>query len=326
MRRPDVDIAREVLNAEGNALLRLAERLDADAFGRATELLLHMNGHAVVAGMGKSGHIAAKIAATLASTGTPAFHLHPSEAMHGDLGMLKAGDVLVAFSQSGSTEEVLNLLPYVKRLHIPIIALTGNGGSPLARSADVVLLTSIETEACPLNLAPTTSTTSQLGMGDALAMTLMERRGFTADDFAMRHPLGALGKRLLMRVSDLMHTGDENPVIGQEAPLRAAISTMTGKRLGTVSVVDDAGKLTGIFCDGDLRRLFDRLNGQVDATRPISEFMIRNPRFTMPDMLGVKAVDLMETHKITVLPVLDDERHPIGTIHLHDLIRAGITP
>ncbi|CAN5227876.1 KpsF/GutQ family sugar-phosphate isomerase [soil metagenome] len=322
----DAAIARDVLEAESCALKALKDALDPSALGRALDLIMACPSQIVVTGMGKSGHIAAKIAATLASTGTPAFFLHPGEALHGDLGMITAANVVIAFSQSGATDEIVNLLPYISRLRAPLIAITGNADSPLAKYAEVILLSRVEQEACPLNLAPTTSTTAQLALGDAVAMALMKRRGFTPDDFAVRHPLGVLGKRLLIHVSDLMHSGDEVPVIEESAPLRAAITRMTGKRLGAVNMIDAHGKLSGIFCDGDLRRLFDKLDGHVDVQRPVSDVMIRNPKHCHPDMLGVKAVDMMETYKITVLPVVDRDGRPVGMIHLHDLIRAGISP
>ncbi len=322
----DLRAGREVLLAEGDALRSLGESLDEESFGRAIDILIDCPAQIVLTGMGKSGHIAAKIAATLASTGSPAFFMHPGEALHGDLGMLTPQSVVVAFSQSGATDEVVNLLPYIKSLTIPLIAITGNEDSVLGRRADVVLSSRVDQEACPLNLAPTTSTTLQLALGDAVAIALMNRRGFGPEDFALRHPLGSLGRRLLVKVSDLMHREEENPTIHQDSPLHEAISKMTGKRLGAVSVINGAGKLSGIFCDGDLRRLFGRMKGKIDSSKPIGEFMIKNPKRTRPDILGAKAVDEMETHSITVLPVVDDSDRPIGMIHLHDLIRAGISP
>lgn len=322
----DLAAARDALLAESKAIARLADCLDGHAFGRAVDRILACKAQTILTGMGKSGHIAAKIAATLASTGTPAFFMHPAEALHGDLGMLTAHNVIVALSQSGSTEEVVSLIPYIKRLGIPLVALTGNRNSPLAKNADVVLPTEVDHEACPLNLAPTTSTTLQLALGDALAVALMKRRGFTPEDFAMRHPLGALGRRLLVHVSDLMHTGEENPIVADTATLRDAILQISSKRLGAVSVIGPDGRLVGILCDGDVRRLLQSTAGILDMNLPVRDYMIHNPRRTSPDTLGVKAVDLMETHKITVLPVLDDDQRPAGMIHLHDLIRAGITP
>lgn len=321
----DLAAAREVMTSEAEAITRLAASLDEKIFGAAVDLLARCKSQVVVTGMGKSGHIAAKTAATFASTGTPSFYLHPGEALHGDLGMITQDNVVVAFSQSGATDEILNILPYLKTLHIPIVAITGAAKSALAQQATIVLLTNVESEACPLNLAPTNSTTAQLALGDALAIALMKRRGFTADDFAMRHPLGALGRRLLVHVSDLMQSGDANPTVHMNEPLHAAINCMTRLRLGSVSVIGDDGRLVGIFCDGDLRRLFQKLDGKVDAKQPIGQFMTANPRRVTPDTLGVKCVDLMEQFKITVMPVVDDDTRPIGMIHLHELIRAGIT-
>jgi arabinose-5-phosphate isomerase len=311
-----------VLREEAGVLARVADALDTAAFDAAVALLLAARAHVIVSGIGKSGHIGAKIAATLASTGTPAFFLHPAEAVHGDLGMLTRDNVLLAISHSGTTEEVLNLLPYAVHHGIPVVAITGNPLSPLAEKASVVLHLGIEKEACPLNLAPMSSTVAQLAVGDALAAALMRARGFQAEDFALRHPLGTLGKRLLIRVRDLMTSGADNPVIHQDQPLRAAISAMTGKRLGAVSMVDDDGVLAGIFCDGDLRRLFEREG--LNPDRPMADVMIRNPRRIGPDVPGVKAVDLMETAKITVLPVVDEDDRPVGMIHLHQLIQSGI--
>ncbi len=321
----DLREARRAIEAEAEALRALGEGLDEEAFGRAVDLLERCAAQVALTGIGKSGHIAAKIAATFASVGVPAFFLHPAEALHGDLGMLTASNTVLALSQSGATDELLSMLPYLKRSRIPLIAITGREDSPLARQADVTLLTRVEKEACPLNLAPTTSTTAQLALGDALAVALMRRRGFTQEDFAMRHPLGALGRRLLMRVRDFMYTGFDNPVIPDTAPLREAIDQMTTKRLGAVSVVDAEGRLAGIFCDGDLRRLLQRAGEPLDPGRPVAEFMIRNPKTTTPDTPGAKAVDIMETWRITVLPVVDESRRVVGMIHLHDLVRAGIT-
>ncbi len=321
----DAEAGRAVLRREAEAVQRLAEELDAAAFGRAIDAIMACKGLVVVTGIGKSGHIAAKVSATLASTGTPSFYLHPAEALHGDQGAITAQSVLLAFSQSGATDEVLAILPYAKRLGVPLIAITGKGGSPLAEQADVVLHTPVPSEADPLNLAPTASTVAQLAMGDAVAVALMRRRGFTPEDFAIRHPLGALGRRLLVRVSDLMNTGARNPVVREDAPLSEAIRELTHKRLGAVSIVDESGALVGVFTDGDLGRLFFKLQGVFDTNSPIRDYMIRTPKYVTPETLGVKAVDLMETYKITALPVLDAERHPVGMIHEHDLIRLGIT-
>lgn len=309
-----------VLELEASALARLAKDFDAEAFDRAAALMLDAPAHVVVTGIGKSGHIGAKIAATLASTGTPSFFLHPAEAVHGDLGMLTRDNVVLALSHSGTTEEVLNLLAYIQFHRIPLIVITGAANSPLAEKATVVLRYDLDKEACPLNLAPTASTIMQMALGDALAGALMRLRGFTDEDFAMRHPLGTLGRRLLMRVADMMVTGEENPVMPHTARLREAISRMM--RLGAVSFVDDEGKLAGIFCDGDLRRLFQR--GGADPDAPMTGIMIRNPKRIGEDALCTKAVDVMTEYKISVLPVVDHEMRPVGMIDLKMLTRAGI--
>lgn len=320
----DIAVCREVLHSEAGVLQKLAAALDAESFGRAVDLILSCEAQVVVTGMGKSGHIGAKIAATLASTGSPAFFMHPGEALHGDLGMITRKNVVLALSQSGASDEVLHLMPYIKHLRVPLIAVTGKCNSPLAEKADVVLCTAIDQEACPLNLAPTSSTTAQLALGDALAIALMKRRGFTPDDYAMRHPLGALGRKLLLKVSDVMHTGVENPIVPEATPLHAAILVLAQKRWGAISIVDSEGKLAGIFTNGDLSRLFTKLHGEFDTSTPISTYMIRSPKFVTPETLGVKAIDMMETYKITALPVLDRDRVPVGIVHEHDLVRLGL--
>lgn len=316
--------AARVLRAEGEALTRAAASLDAAAVERALDLLHEAKPPVVVTGMGKSGHIAAKVAATMASTGTPAFHLHPGEAMHGDLGMVPHGSTVLAFSQSGATEEVLNLLPYLRSHGAKLIVVTGQAASPLAQAADVVLSSRIEEEACPFNLAPTTSTALQLALGDALALSLMKRRGFGPEDFAIRHPLGALGKRLLMRVADLMKKGETVPVAPVDGTLQQAVDAMNKGMLGAVAIVESDGRLAGFFTDGDFRRLWCARN-TIDVSTPIRDVMIRNPKRVHPDMLGVKAVDLMEQYKITTLPAVDDDGRVVGMIHLHQLVEAGIT-
>lgn len=312
-----------VLRAEGAALLALADRLDRAAFVNAVELLHRAPAPVVVTGMGKSGHIAAKVAATLASTGTPAFRLHPGEALHGDLGMVPPGAAVLAFSQSGATEEVTSLLPYFRSHNNRLVAVTGNARSPLGEAAEVLLLTQIDEEACPHNLAPTTSTTAQLALGDALAMALMRRRGFGAEDFAIRHPLGALGRRLLMKVEDVMKRGDAVPFVTPEATLQTAVDAMNRGRLGCIAIVDAQRHLLGIFTDGDLRRLWVR-ERTLRSDTPIGDVMIRNPKRVQADTLGVKAVDLMEDFKITVLPAVDADGRLVGMVHLHDLVALGI--
>ncbi|MFN3785889.1 MAG: KpsF/GutQ family sugar-phosphate isomerase [Thiothrix sp.] len=312
-------LAKAVIETEITALQALPARLDA-AFLHACEAILACRGRVIVTGMGKSGHIGNKIAATLASTGTPAFFLHPGEASHGDLGMIVNGDVLIALSNSGTSEEILAILPVIRRLDITIIAMTGNPQSPLARAADFHIDTSVEKEACPLGLAPTSSTTAALVMGDALAVALLEARGFTANDFARSHPGGRLGKRLLVHVRDVMHTGTAIPLVAPEVSLQHAILEMTRKKLGMTAVAAEDGTLLGIFTDGDLRRSFEK---GLDLQQPISALMTRQCRSIDQDSLAVEALNLMQTHAITVLPVVQDAR-VIGIIHMHDLLRAGI--
>ncbi len=309
-----------VLRLEAQALDQLAGRIEGEAFSGACRAILACDSHVVVTGMGKSGHIGAKVAATLSSTGTPAFFLHPAEAVHGDLGVLTPRNVVLAISHSAATEEVLNLLPYIAHHGIPLIVVCGNQEGPLARKADVVLSYSLEQEACPLNLAPTASTIAQMALCDALAGALMEARGFTDEDFALRHPLGTLGRRLLVRVGDLMATGADNPVMHESATLGETIPRMA--QLGAVSFVDDTGKLTGIFCDGDLRRLVGR--GGAPPTTIMAELMIANPKRVSPETSGTKVVDFLQEHRIGVLPVVDEQGRPVGMIDLKTLHRAGL--
>lgn len=315
------ELGREVLEIEAAAVERLIERIGED-FARACELMLACRGRVVVTGMGKSGHIGNKIAATLASTGTPAFFVHPGEASHGDLGMITGGDVVFALSNSGETAEVVTLLPLIKRLGVPLVAMTGKPGSSLARTADVHLDVSVAKEACPLNLAPTASTTAALAMGDALAVALLEVRGFTHEDFARSHPGGSLGRRLLLQVSDLMHTGPALPRVNPDVPLREALLEMTRKGLGMTAVVDETGRLLGIYTDGDLRRTLDR---QVDVHgTPVREVMTGTPRTGHADMLAGEALAMMEKHKINALLVVDGDGRLVGALNMHDLLRAGI--
>ena len=311
--------ARLVLEAESCAIRELIDRLDS-SFEEAVGLIAGCSGRIVTSGVGKSGIICQKIAATLSSTGTPAFFMHPAEAIHGDIGMLTEGDVMIALSNSGETEEIMRLLPFVKRLGVPLIAMVGSVGSSLAREGDVVLDVSIREEACPLGLAPTASTTAALAMGDALAMALVERRGFSAEQFAARHPGGNLGKRFL-RVRDLMHTGDRLPRVPLEAPLEEVILEIDSKGFGTTSVVDGAGRLVGIITDGDLRRLWRRDRG-LEARA--ADAMTPNPRTIDADELAAAALELMERYHITSLLILDGDRRPDGIIHLHDLWRTQL--
>ncbi|MEO8445429.1 MAG: KpsF/GutQ family sugar-phosphate isomerase [Gammaproteobacteria bacterium] len=312
---------RRVLEIEAAAVASLAPRLDA-RFDRACQLCLDCRGRVVVTGMGKSGHIAGKVAATLASTGTPAFFVHPGEASHGDLGMITANDLLIAISNSGETDEIVKLLPLLKRLGIPLIMLTGNARSTLADSATVVLDIGVREEACPLNLAPTASTTAALAMGDALAVALLESRGFTREDFALAHPGGSLGRRLLLRVDDLMHTGDGVPRVSPETPLAKGLVEMTRKGLGMTAIIDAGNKLAGIFTDGDLRRVLDR---GIDVHRtPMSEVMTVNCRTIAPGVLAAEAVYMLEHYKINALLVVDDQQKVVGALNVHDLLRAGV--
>ena len=316
-----VSLASRVLDIESRAVSHLRARL-GEEFACACRLCLDTEGRVVVTGMGKSGHIAGKIAATLASTGTPAFFMHPAEASHGDLGMITRQDLLLALSYSGETQEVVTLLPLVKRLGARLISMTGRPGSTLARAADAHLDVSIGEEACPLNLAPTASTTAMLAMGDALAVALLESRGFTAEDFALSHPGGSLGKKLLLRVEDVMHTGSEIPAVGAEATLSRGLMEMSRKGLGMTAVTDADGKLLGVFTDGDLRRAFD---ANIDVHRTAMDaVMHRGAITTRADAMAAEAVLVMEENKITGLLVVDDEHRLIGALNIHDLFRAGV--
>jgi len=313
-------LAERVLRIEADAILGVIPRVD-ERFERAVEMMRACAGRIVVTGIGKSGLVGRKIAATLASTGTPAYFLHPAEGMHGDVGMLARGDLVVALSNSGETNEMLAILPPLKRLGVPIVLLTGNPKSTLARQSDVVLDVSVAEEACPLNLAPTSSTTAALALGDALAMVLLELRGLRPEDYAALHPAGALGWRALFRVGDLMHTGEAMPAVSEAASLREAIQEMTRKGLGMTIVVGADGRLVGIITDGDLRRLHMR-GGSFD-TLLAGEAATRGPRTIGADDLAAKALEIMEG-KITSLIVVDESQRPRGVIHLHDILRAKI--
>ncbi len=310
-----------VLETEAEALHGLRDRI-GDAFVAACRHMLACSGRIVVVGMGKSGHIGGKIAATLASTGTPAFFVHPGEASHGDLGMITTQDVVLALSNSGETDEILTILPIIKRLDVPLVALTGNPASALGRQATVCLDVSVAREACPLGLAPTASTTAALAMGDALAVALLEARGFGADDFARSHPAGRLGRRLLLLVDDLLHTGSDLPVISESARVAEALFEMSAKRLGMTAVVDEHGELTGIFTDGDLRRGLDR-DIDVHNTR-VADAMTRDCKTVAPGTLAAEALQMMQTHKINALLVVDEQRRPVGALNIHDLLRSGV--
>lgn len=316
-----VGYGRRALETELAGLSRLRERLDA-SFAAACRVLLACQGRVVVTGMGKSGHVAGKIASTLASTGTPAFFLHPGEAGHGDLGMITRQDVLLALSNSGETAEVLTLLPQLKRLGVPLIALTGRLESPLAQAANVTIDVSVEQEACPHNLAPTASTTAALAMGDALAVAVLEARGFSAEDFARSHPVGNLGRRLLLRVEDLMRRGDAVPRVGPEELLAAGLMEMSRKGLGMTAVVGGNDEVLGVFTDGDLRRALD---AHVDVHQiRMQQAMTRGGHSIGPRELAAAAAHLMETHRITALLVVDAEHRLVGALNVHDLMRAGV--
>lgn len=314
-------LARQVLDIEADALRTTSSRLDA-GFADAVHLILACSGRVVVSGMGKSGHIGGKIAATLASTGTPAFFMHPGEASHGDLGMITQNDVVLALSNSGESNEIVCIVPLIKRRGAKLIAMTGNPHSTLAREADAHLNAAVDKEACPLNLAPTASTTAALALGDALAVALLDARGFSADDFARSHPGGSLGRRLLVHVRDVMHSGDELPKINRDASLKTALLEMTKKGLGMTAVVDAAGKVAGVFTDGDLRRALEHALDLQQAR--VSDLMTPNPKTIGADELAVAAVERMETLKINGLLVVDADNTLVGALNMHDLLKAGV--
>lgn len=314
-------LGRAVIELEAAAVGALAERVDVN-FAKACKLIVKAEGRVVVVGMGKSGHIGGKIAATLASTGTPAFFVHPGEAGHGDLGMITRGDVVLAISNSGETAEILTILPIIKRMKVALIAMTGNAESSLGRQADVVINIGVEKEACPLNLAPTSSTTATLAMGDALAVALYKSRGFTEEDFARSHPGGQLGRRLLLYVSDIMHRGDDIPLVTEDASLRAALLEITSKGLGMTGVIDAQQRLCGIYTDGDLRRTLNQGTDVYSAR--IRDVMTRNPKTTRADRLAAEIVELMQSKSINGLFVVDEDNRVVGALNMHDLLRAGI--
>ncbi len=317
-----IDVARNTLKIEADAVLALHDRINGE-FCRAVELILACKGRLVISGMGKSGLICQKIAATMASTGTPALFLHPAEGIHGDLGMLMKGDVVLAVSNSGETEEIVRILPVIKRLGLKLIAMSGNPASTLARAGDVSLDISVDKEACPLGLAPTASTTATLAMGDALAVALLQEKDFQAEDFALFHPGGALGKRLLLRVEDLMHTGDAIPLVTQTTTVKDALFEITNKKLGITGVVDEHNELLGVFTDGDLRRC---LEDEHSLEHLMDQVMSRHPKRVLRFNLAAKALQLMEEYSITSLFVFEHEEDatPVGIIHLHDLLKAGV--
>jgi arabinose-5-phosphate isomerase len=316
-----IQLGLAVIEMEAQAVSALLSRIDEN-FVKACQYILACKGRVVVIGMGKSGHIGSKIAATLASTGSPAFFVHPGEASHGDLGMITKKDVVMVISNSGETEEILTILPLIKRLGVPLMTLTGNPSSTLAQAADVNIDISVEHEACPLGLAPTSSTTATLAMGDALAISLLETRGFTAEDFARSHPGGRLGRRLLLLIKDIMHTGAAIPSVRDSVRLSDALVEMTKKGLGMTAIVDDRQRLSGIFTDGDLRRALDR---KVDVHEElISRVMTRNCKTVSPEMLAAEALQVMETYKINALLVVDKGKTVVGALNMHDLLKAGV--
>ena len=315
------ELAKNVINIEQQAIAELLQYVD-DCFERACQLMFDCQGRVIVIGMGKSGHIGGKIAATLASTGTPAFFVHPGEASHGDLGMITKDDVVLTISNSGETGEVLAIIPVIKRIGAKLISMTGNTSSTLAKLADTHVCIKVTTEACPLGLAPTSSTTATLVMGDALAVALLNARGFTADDFALSHPGGSLGKRLLLRLSDIMHKGDRLPVISQNALIKDALVEMSLKGLGMTAIVDNNNQLIGLFTDGDLRRILDL---KIDIHQDnIATVMTKYPTVAQADMLAAQALNIMEDKKINGLIIVDDKQVPIGAMNMHDLLSSGV--
>ena len=314
-------LARNVINIEQQAITELLQYID-NSFEQACQLMFNCQGRVIVIGMGKSGHIGGKIAATLASTGTPAFFVHPGEASHGDLGMITKDDVVLTISNSGETGEVLAIIPVIKRLGSKLISMTGNTDSTLAKLSDTHVCIKVSTEACPLGLAPTSSTTATLVMGDAIAVALLNARGFTADDFALSHPGGSLGKRLLLRLSDIMHQGDRLPVVSDDAFIKDALVEMSLKGLGMTAVINEKDQLVGLFTDGDLRRILDlQINIHQDK---ISTVMTKSPTVANADMLAAQALNIMEEKKINGLVVVDDKLKPIGAMNMHDLLKSGV--
>ncbi len=316
-----INRGRRVVEIESKAVQNLVNKID-ETFAQAVEMLLKCKGRVVVTGMGKSGIVGKKIVATMNSTGTPAIYLHPSDAVHGDLGMVRSEDIVICISKSGNTEEIVNLIPLLQRIEVPIIAIVGNPDSKIAQHAQIILDISVEQEACSLDLAPTTSTTATLVLGDALAVTLLEKRDFTREDFARFHPGGHIGKRLLLKVQEMMIKGDATPVVSESVSLTDAIIEITSKRLGATCIVDKGGRLSGIITDGDLRRLLGRTLNINSLTA--ADVMTKNPKTIRPDTLAATAMQQMEMYSITQLVVVDERYTPVGIIHLHDLVKAGL--
>ena len=316
-----INIGRQVIEIEASALMVLKDRLNQD-FTKSCQILYECKGRIVVTGMGKSGHIGKKIAATLASTGSPSFFVHPAEASHGDMGMITPQDVVLALSYSGQTKEILTLLPLIKRQGTPLVSMTGNKHSTLARFANVNIDIAIEKEACALGLAPTTSTTATLAMGDAIAIALLDARGFSKEDFAFSHPGGSLGKRLLLTIHDIMHQDNKIPIVNHQASLKEALVEMTRCRLGMTAIIDDKRKLIGIFTDGDLRRALDN-NLNISKT-PITEIMTTTPKTVLPGLLAAEALRIMELNKINGFFVVNEEHEVVGAFNMHDLLQSGV--
>ena len=312
--------ARRTIQIESDALKSFESRLD-ERFSEACELILNCSGRVIVSGMGKSGHVGRKIAATLASTGTPAFFVHPAEAGHGDLGMITAEDIVIGISYSGTSVELLTLIPVIKRMGTPLIGISGNDQSALAKESNIHLNIKVENEACPLDLAPTSSTTLTLVLGDCLAIALLEKRGFTAEDFAFSHPSGALGKKLLLKVEDIMHSGSAIPECSPDSPLKEALVVMTEKGLG-ITIITEESKLLGVFTDGDLRRVFE--TNQDMRSTAMRDLMNANPKTINQNILAAQALGFMEDHKITAVIVTNTENQPVGVLHMHDILRAGV--
>ena len=317
-----LDVAKRVLQKEADAVLALIEKLGTN-FEKAVDLIYMSRGRVVVTGMGKSGLVGKKIAATLASTGTPAFFLHPAEASHGDLGMVTSDDAIIAISNSGETEEIVGLIPFLKRFNVGLIVVTGNPDSTLSKAADVSIDVSVKEEACPFGVIPTASTTAVMAMGDALAVALLIKRGFNEEDFALFHPHGSIGKKLLTRVKDLMHTGDEIPKVSLTTPMSRTVIEMSSKRLGHTIVLDNEGRVAGIITDGDLRRGIEKWGERVFELTA-EEVMTKNPRSVPEDELAAKALSVMESYSITALVVPDGDGRATGIIHLHDILKKGI--
>ncbi len=317
-----LDIAKNVLKTEADAILDLIGKLNSN-FEQVVELLYNGKGRVVVTGMGKSGLVGKKIAATLASTGTPAFFLHPAEASHGDLGMVTERDVIIAISNSGETEELVGLIPFLKRFSIKLISMTGNPNSTLAKSSDVILDISVKEEACPMGIVPTASTAATMAMGDALAVALLMKRGLNEKDFAFFHPGGSIGKKFFIKVKDLMHTGDRLPLVSFDTPMSKAVIEMSSKRLGHAIVVDKEGRMSGVVTDGDVRRGLEKWAGKLFELTA-GKVMTKNPKTISEEELAAKALSIMESYSITALIVPDDEGRPVGIIHLHDILKQGI--